>query len=165
MEERVKVQISYIDSTVEFTGSPSDVYSQVLSYLEKTIPALSLAHRIIYAPDTQEILETVKGTIAYRPNEGLTMMKPLISFSIADAIILVLLKRYLENVLGIKPEDGVSLGELSELLDKPMKTVSARLSELMRHGEVRRIDKGSYSLTALGLKNALTSSVAREAKL
>lgn len=162
MEEQVKVQVRYRDSTVEFSGSPSDVYSQVLSYLEKTIPALSLAHRIIYAPDTQEILETVKDTIAFRPSEGLTVMRPLISFSIADAITLLLLKRYLENALGIKLEDGVSLGELSKMLDKPMKTVSARISELMTHGTVRRIDKGSYSLTALGLKNALESMKAQK---
>lgn len=150
-QQNLKVGISYGELKAEFEGSPSEVYEQVLKFLEKTIPAYGLASRISRSVGVSDVMERMRDLIAYSEGEGLYLTKPLHSFSTSDAILLILTVTHLESALGLREGDSATASEIASKLGRPMKTVSGRLSELVRRGYVRRLGRGGYSLSRLGL--------------
>jgi len=148
----LRVSISYKDIKADFEGSAGEVYVGVVRFLEKTIPAYSLASRITYSTDLQELLEKLSHLIGYNQNEGVIILKPLQSLPSADAILLFLAKRYIEHGLGLVDSPTASASEIYPALGKPSKTTSGRLSELLQKGLARRLDRGDYTITSLGLR-------------
>jgi len=156
-EDRLKVSISYKDLRADFEGSPAEVYAGVISFLEKTIPAYSLASRISYSIDLQELLERLSGVIGYNAEEGVFFLKSLNSLPVTEAVTLFLTKRYIEHALGLKDSPTASASEISAALGKSEKTTSGRLSELLQKGFIRRLDRGDYTITTLALKSFVES--------
>lgn len=152
MVDELKVKVIYKEHTAEFSGSPKDVYRAVLSYISNLIPTLSIAEKIAYSVDIQELVEKLSGVLAYSKDEGLFFLRPLSDMSDVEAISLYLIKRYVEHSLGFKDSPSVSMSEMTRELNKSEKTVSARLSEMVKKGFVRRLDRGDYTLTTLGIK-------------
>ena len=154
-EGELKVTIRYGDVEAEFSGAPGDVYRQVVSFLEKVIPAYSLARKISYSMGLQEILEQLSGLLAYEEGEGLFFTQSLGEFPVSDAVLLLALRSHLEHGLGRRESPTVNLSELSRVLTKSEKTVSGRLTELVQRGMLRRLDRGDYTITQLGIRHVL----------
>ena len=152
-EDKLRVSISYKDLRAEFEGNPAEVYASVIRFLEKNIPSYSLASRITYSTDLQELLDRLSSLISYNPDEGVFFLKPLSSLPTADAVILFLAKRYIEHALGLKDSPTAAASEIQAAIGKPEKTISGRLSELLQKGLIRRLDRGDYTITVLGLKS------------
>ena len=151
----LKVTISYGELRAEFEGSPEEVYLQVVRFLEKTIPSYSLASRIQRSKGVGETLERLKHIIAYSEGEGIYPSKPLQSFPTSEAILLMLASRYLEYSLGLRDGESATASEIVSVVGRPMKTVSGRLSELVRGGYIKRLERGGYSITGLGLSHLI----------
>jgi len=151
-EEALHVNIAYKGVETSFKGPPDQVYRAVISYLEKAIPAFSLASKVSFSLDLQKILFDVKDVLAYVPDQGMIFVDALSSFPMSDGVMLYLLKCYLEHSLGIRDSPSASIGDIKNALTQPEKSLSSRLTELMKRGWVRRIGRGSYVATLVGVK-------------
>lgn len=154
----LKVSISYGELRAEFEGEPGDVYMQVVRFLEKSLPAFSLAKRIQAAVGVDEILEKLSDRLAYSPGEGVFVKAQLPSLPASTAILLYAASKHLSHLLGHAPSPEFNGSELSSVLGKPEKTISGRLSELVQRGYLKRVGRGGYSITSLGLNSLVESA-------
>lgn len=153
--QELKVSIRYGEVEAEFSGEPGEVYRQVIAFMEKIIPAYSLARRISYNVGLQETLESLSEFMAYNEEEGLFFVQDLSQLPSSDAILLLALRNHLEHSLGRKESPTINLTELAKSLQKGEKTISGRLSELIQRGMLRRLDRGDYTITIRGIKHIL----------
>lgn len=151
-EDALCVNIVYRGVETTFKGRPDQVYRAVISYLEKAIPAFSLASKVSFSLDLQKILSDVKDVLAYVPDQGMIFIDSLSSFPASDAVMLYLLKCYLEHSLGMRDSPSAAIGDIKSALTHPEKSLSSRLTELMKRGWVRRIGRGSYVATLVGVR-------------
>ncbi|GBC68684.1 hypothetical protein HRbin01_00368 [archaeon HR01] len=149
----LRVTIDYDGLKVDFEGPPGDVYIQTVRFLEKVLPAYSLASRIAKAGGVAELIEKLGDAIAYQEGEGVYPRKPYTSYPAPEAVLLFLGLRYIEAALGLRENGAALISEIVSTLGRPEKTISGRLSELVRKGYVRRLDRSSYIITGLGLSH------------
>lgn len=154
----LKVSITFGELKAEFEGEPGDVYTQVVRFLEKTIPTYSLARRIQVTVGVEEILEKLADKLAHSPGEGIFVRASLSSLPASTAILLFAAAKHLSHLLGYAPSPEFGGSELSSVLGKPEKTVSGRLSELVQKGFLKRVGRGGYAITSLGLTSLAESS-------
>ena len=153
-EEELKVTIRYGNLEAEFSGPPSSVYREVVSFLEKAIPAYSLARKISFSMDLKDLLETFSEVFAYNEEQGLLFKLSLKELkSISDAILLLALRRHLEYKLGRAEEQSIGFPELESSLPAKRKTIQNNLTKLVQAELLRRLDRGDYAITALGIKH------------
>lgn len=155
----MKVSIQYKDVRADFEGKPDDVYRSIVSFMEKVIPSYSLASRISYSVDIQELIEKLRDYLAYNQTEGIFLLKPLSTLSVSEAIMLLCIKRYLEHGLGLTDSPSINASELVKSIAKSEKTISGKLSLLLRKGYIRRLDRGDYVITMLGIKEFVEGKV------
>ncbi|MDW7978878.1 MAG: hypothetical protein RMH74_08760 [Candidatus Caldarchaeum sp.] len=154
----LKVSIVYGDLKAEFEGDPGEVYLKVVNFLERSIPAYSLASKLNAFPGVEELLEKLSEMLAYTPSEGVFVKKTLSSLPTSNAILLYAASRYLNNLLGFTESSECSASELAEAVGKPEKTVSGRLTELVQRAYLRRVGRGGYVITPNGLNYLVESS-------
>jgi len=154
-DEVMKASIQYKDVRVDFEGKPDDVYRSIISFMERAIPAYSLASRIAYSVDIQDLIEKLRDYLAYNQAEGIFLIKPLNTLSVSEAIMLLCIKRYLEHGLGLAESPSINASELAKSIAKSEKTISGKLSLILRKGYIRRLDRGDYVVTTLGIKEFL----------
>jgi DNA-binding transcriptional ArsR family regulator len=161
-EEIMKVSIQYKDVRADFEGRPDDVYRSIVSFMEKVIPSYSLASKISYSVDLQSLIEKLRDYLAYNQAEGVFLLKPLNALSISEAIMLLCIKRYLEHGLGLAESPSINASELAKNIAKSEKTISGKLSLLLRKGYIRRLDRGDYVITMLGIKEFVEGKVEKK---
>lgn len=161
-EDLMKVSIQYKDVKADFEGKPGDVYKSIISFMEKVIPSYSLASRISYSIDIQELIEKLKDYVAYNQAEGIFLLKPLNNLSVSEAIMLLCIKRYLEHGLGLTDSPSINASELAKNIAKSEKTISGKLSLLLRKGYIRRLDRGDYVITMLGIKEFMEGKIEKK---
>ncbi len=155
----LKVTITYGELRAEFEGEPAEVYSNVIKFLEKSIPAYSLAAKLLTSIDVKEMLEKLKDSLGYTPEEGIFVKKPLSSLPTSDAILLYSAARYFSHLLGLSSRPpACSSSEFAEAFNKPEKTISGRLTELVQRNFLKRVGRGEYVITHLGLNYLVESS-------
>ena len=153
-EEELKVTIRYGDLEAEFSGPPSSVYREVVSFLEKAIPAYSLARKISFSMDLGDLLETFSEIFAYDEEQGIFFKLSLRELkSVSDAILLLALRKHLEYKLGRVEEQSIGFSELEGSLPAKKKTIQNNLTKLVQAELLRRLDRGDYVITALGIKH------------
>ncbi|MDH5361950.1 MAG: hypothetical protein OEW84_01380 [Aigarchaeota archaeon] len=151
-DDALHVNIIYKGVETSFKGHPEQVYRAVISYLEKAIPAFSLASKVSFSLDLQKILSDVKDVLAYVPAQGMMFINTISSFPMSDAVMLYLLKCYLEHSLGMRESPSAAIADIKNALTHPEKSISSRLTELMKRGWVRRVGRGSYVATLIGVR-------------
>ncbi|MEM2224797.1 MAG: hypothetical protein QXU87_02025 [Candidatus Caldarchaeum sp.] len=156
----LKVVISYGDLKAEFEGAPDEVYVSVVRFLEKTVPAFSLASRLQKSVSVKELLEKLGDKLAYTEGEGIVLKIPLSTLPTSNAILLYAGARYLNHLLGLAEKPELSSSELADVVAKPEKTISGRLTELVQKNLLKRVGRGGYVITALGLSHLAESSAA-----
>lgn len=151
--EELKVTIRYGDIEAEFSGSPEAVYRQVISFMERNLPTYSLAKKIAFSMDLKDLLETFSDVFAYSMEEGLFFKLSLSELkSVSDAILFMALRKYLEYRLGRIESPNISSSELEANLPAKKKTILNNLTKLVQAETLRRLEKGDYVITSLGIK-------------
>lgn len=152
--EELKVTIRYGDVEAEFSGDPEAVYRQVVSFMEKTLPTYSLAKKIIFSMDLKDLLEAFSEIFAYDEQEGLFFKLSLSELkSVSDAILFMALRKHLEYKLGRIDSPSITSSELEASLPAKRKTILNNLTKLVQAELLRRLDRGDYAITSLGIKH------------
>lgn len=151
--EELKVTIRYGDLETSFSGPPETVYRQIIAFMEKALPAYSLARKIAFNLDLRDLLEAFSEIFAYDDQEGLFFKISLSQLkSVSDAILLLALRKHLEYKLGRIEAPNISSSELEAALPAKKKTIMNNLTKLVQAELLKRLDRGDYAITPLGIK-------------
>jgi hypothetical protein len=169
----VNVTISIGDIRVQFNGSADSVISSVISFLTKQIPALDLANRISLDYTISELIQSYSDIIKITPEgpriipllDGVELRK----FSDKQIVALQLVASRIAKGLGKIEDDKLRMSDLQSATGLKSKSISSRLSELVKIGYVQRdvLRDGSelpaYRITTAGI-SWLNSMLAKRKK-
>ncbi len=152
-EDPLEIFAKYRDLEIRFKGKPDEVIRSLLRLIQQILPTYDLASKLVLTVDLEDLLENVKGIIAFTP-EGpvVTIPKEKISGE-RDAILLHLIKTYIGYKTGKLEKDTLATSEITSLTGGKSSSVGARLSELVSSGWIERVGRGEYRITTLGVKN------------
>jgi len=163
--KNVNVVVTYGETTVEFKGSPETVLESVLRFLAKEVPQLDLAKKISLNYPASELIEMYSDYVKITP-EGPRVITEGKRLSDKDLIALQLVACKIVNELGKTDSADVSAQELQISTALNPKSVSSRISELIKIGYVQKVssDQGiKYRITTQGI-HWLSSTLLKKAK-
>ena len=149
----IKVSVTIGDTTVEFTGGPESVMPSVNAFLMKQVPSFSLAKKITVNYSAKDLIEKFEKYIRITP-EGPRVWKDEKKVSDREIISLQLLAARIASEIGHDQEHVLSLGEIQSATGINPKSISSRLSEILKLGYVEKLsgEHGvSYRLTTQGI--------------
>jgi len=152
-EPKVSVTIILGDLRVEFSGRPEVVAAQVDEFLHKQIPTIDLARRIYLSYSAKELVEKFEGVIKITP-EGPRVWLEGGKLSDKEKVALQLVAAKIGHLTARSPSDAIFVGEIQQSTNLNPKSVSSRLSELVKGGLVERVqtDQGvKYRITTQGI--------------
>jgi DNA-binding MarR family transcriptional regulator len=172
-ESNVNVSVSIGDIKVQFNGSAESVLMSVITFLTKQVPAIDLAKRISLNYAVTDLIDTYSNLIKITP-EGPRVIPDIGEYntkkiSDKEMVGLQLVASKIAKDLGKFSDDGMQVSEIQSLTSLNPKSVSSRLSELVKAGYVVRENtrNGSesvvYRITTSGI-HWLASTIARKTK-
>lgn len=157
----MNVSIAVGDIRVEFNGSPESVMRSAIGFLAKQIPTIDLARKISLDYAVTELIDIYSDLIKITP-EGPRVIPEVDNaeakrMSDKDRIMLQLVASKIAKDLSKVQNEGMQLSEIYNATSINPKSVSSRLSELVKAGFVSRgspeddIDQVSYKITTQGI--------------
>ena len=157
----VNVSIAVGDIRVEFNGSPESVVRSAIGFLAKQIPVIDLAQKISLDYAVTELINIYSSLIKITP-EGPRVIPELDDaegkkLSDKEIVMLQLVASKIAKDLGKVQNDGMQLSEIYNATSINPRSVSSRLSELVKAGYVLReapkenIDYVIYKITTQGI--------------
>lgn len=169
----VNVSISIGDIRVQFNGSADSVITSVISFLTKQIPSLELANRISLNYTISDLIESYSDIIKITP-EGpriIPILDELRKLSDKQIVALQLVASRIAKGLGKTEDDRLRMSDLQSATGLKSKSISSRLSELVKVGYVQRdvVRNGGGELPAYRITTAgiswLNSMLTRRKKI
>lgn len=170
----VNVVISIGDIRVQFNGSADSVMTSVISFLTKQIPTLELANRISLNYTIAELIHSYSDIIKITP-EGPRIISILDGVEVRklpdkQTVALQLVASRIAKGLGKAEDDKLSMSDLQSMTGLKSKSISSRLSELVKLGYVQKDVMGDggelpgYRITTTGI-NWLNYMIAKRKKI
>jgi hypothetical protein len=168
----VNVSISIGDIRVQFNGSADSVITSVISFLTKQIPSLELANRISLNYTIADLIESYSDIIKITP-EGpriIPILDEVRKLSDKQIVALQLVASRIAKGLGKTEDDRLRMSDLQSATGLKSKSISSRLSELVKVGYVQRdvVRNGgelpAYRITTAGI-SWLNSVLTRRKKI
>jgi hypothetical protein len=162
--KNVNVVVTYGETTVEFKGSPEAVLESVLRFLAKEVPQLDLAKKISLNYPASELIEMYSDYVKITP-EGPRVITEGRKLSDKDLIALQLVAYRIAGEIGKGDADWVSAQELVLSTALNPKSVSSRISELVKAGYVQKdnSDVVKYRITTQGI-HGLNSTLLKKVR-
>lgn len=163
-DQNVTVTVAYKETRVEFKGPPSSVLGSVMSFLEKEIPSLDLARKISVNYSFPDLVSTFGDYVKITP-EGPRVFSGDRKFGDKQTVGLELVAARLGNYAGKLERPSMTVQEIQSATGLNPKSVSSRLSEMVKQGHVEREPSDSgvmYKITTQGI-SWLGSELAKKA--
>jgi DNA-binding HxlR family transcriptional regulator len=171
----INVSITIGDVRVEFNGSADSVLTSVISFISKQIPTIDLARKISLNYAATDLIETYANLIKITP-EGPRVIPDFDELgqkkiSDKEMVALQLIASKISKDIGKIADDSMQASEIQSNTSLNPKSVSSRLSELVKAGHVVRattkdgIGSGTvaYRITTSGI-HWLNSVLAKRIK-
>jgi predicted transcriptional regulator len=169
----VNVSIAVGQIRVEFNGSPESVMRSAIGFLAKQIPTIDLARKISLNYAVTELIDIYSDLIKITP-EGPRVIPEVDNaeakgMSDKDKIMLQLVASKIAKDLSKVQNEGMQLSEIYNATSINPKSVSSRLSELVKAGFVSKgnpedeTGRVSYKITTQGI-HWLNSIIGRKFK-
>lgn len=151
-EANLELTVKYKDVEAKFTGKPDEVIKAFSKFISEALPTYDLASQLILTVDLEDLIRNMKGLIAFTP-EGpvITISKEKLGGD-RNVIMLNLIKAYIGYRTGRLDKDTLSMAEIMASTGRKSGTVAARLSELTSMDLAKRVGRGEYKITTLGIK-------------
>jgi hypothetical protein len=152
-EKNLSITVSYGDVKVDFSGPPDMVMRSLHEFVSKVIPDVDLARAITANFSLNELIQMFKDYVRITP-EGPRVWAGDRKLSDREVILLQLVAARAANQTGKVSTDAMGVSEIEGATGLYPKTISSRLSELTKLGQVERIDSeggGRYRITTVGL--------------
>ena len=169
----INVSITVGDVKVEFNGSSESVMTSVITFLAKQIPTIDLAKKISLNYSVTDLIEKYSELIKITP-EGPRVIPQLYESEIKklsdkEMVLLQLTASKIAKDLGKIQKEGMQVSEIQSTMSLNPKSISSRLSELVKAGYVIRenstsgIESVDYKITTAGI-HWLTSTIDKKIK-
>jgi DNA-binding HxlR family transcriptional regulator len=159
--ENVNVSITIGDIKVQFNGSAQSVMISVINFLTKQVPTIDLAKKISLNYAATELIETYSNLIKITPEgprviPALDVEPGMKKLSDKETVALQLIASKIAKDIGKISDDAMQASKIQSAMAINSKSVSSRLSELVKAGYVARDNTkdGStvvYRITTLGI--------------
>jgi DNA-binding HxlR family transcriptional regulator len=161
----INASITLGDVKVQFNGSAESVLTSIISFVTKHIPTIDLAKRISLNYAVTDLIETYSNLIKITPEGPRVIISDLYELGIKKLIASKIAKD-----VGKISDDAMQASEIQSTTALNPKSVSSRLSELVKAGYVVRDNTkdgiGSavaYRITTSGI-HWLTSTMIKRIK-
>ena len=134
---KVTVIVTHGETKAEFSGSPESVLASVNNFLSKQIPAINLANRIHVSYSVPDLIDLFEEYVKITP-EGPTIWKAGKKLSDKFIIGLQLVATKIAHESGRPSPSSLTLAELESQTGLNPKSLSSRLSEMVKLGYVNR---------------------------
>jgi predicted transcriptional regulator len=163
--ENVNVIVTVGDVKVQFSGSAESVMASVMSFLSKQVPSMDLAKRISLNYSAQELIEAYSHLIKITSEGPRVIPDSDARLSDKDMVALQLVAAKIANDLGRLQDDAMQVSEMHAATSLNPKSISSRISEMVKAGHVARDEKepGKYRITTAGV-HWLNSTIAKKFK-
>lgn len=161
--ENVTVQVTVGDVKVQFSGTAESVMASVFNFLAKQVPSMDLARKISLNYDAAELIEKYASLVKITP-EGLRVIPDSgVRLSDKDMVALQLVAARIGRDTGKAEDDAMQVSEIQSATALNPKSISSRISEMVKAGYVARDEKepGKYRITTAGI-NRLNSIVEKK---
>lgn len=169
----VIVSINVGEVKVQFNGSPESVLTSVINFMTKQVPTIDLARRISLNYGVTELIDLFSNFIKITPEGPRVILEheefEMKKLSDKEIVALHLVAARIAKDLGKMPNDGRQLSEIQFVTTLNPKSVSSRLSELVKAGHVLRDstvngnESSTYRITTSGI-HWLNSVLAKRQK-
>jgi hypothetical protein len=152
-EKTLTLSVSYGDVKVDFSGPPDMVIRSLHEFVSKVIPDVDLARAITANFSLNEIIQMFKDYVKITP-EGPRVWAGEKKLSDREVILLQLVAARAANLTGKVGTDAMGVSEIEAATGLYAKTISSRLSELTKQGQVERVGSeggGKYRITTAGI--------------
>jgi|GraSoiStandDraft_45_1057281.scaffolds.fasta_scaffold190341_2 DNA-binding transcriptional ArsR family regulator len=138
----ISVSITVGDVKVQYSGSAESVLTSVISFIAKEIPAIDLAKKISLNYAAPELIDIYANLVKITP-EGPRVIPELIEGGIKrlsdkEVVALQLVASKIAKETGKISDDAMQVYEIQSATSLNPKSVSSRLSELVKAGHVIR---------------------------
>ena len=159
--ENVNVIVAVGDVKVQFSGSAESVMASVMSFLSKQVPTMDLAKKISLNYAAQELVEAYSHLIKITPEGPRVIPDSDVRLSDKDTVALQLVAARIAKDLGRVQDDAMQVAEMHAATALNPKSISSRISEMVKAGYVARDEKepGKYRITTSGI-HWLNSTIA-----
>lgn len=132
----LKASITYGELKADFSGTPESVLISINAFIAKQLPAFDVARRISLNFDSTELARIFENYVKLTPEGPRITLRDKLSDKELVALQLVAQKLAYETSHASSP--SLSLGDLQMLTALNAKSVSSRLSELVKIGAIVR---------------------------
>ncbi|MGI0048139.1 MAG: hypothetical protein ACREAW_01230 [Nitrososphaera sp.] len=163
--ENVNVIVTMGDVKVQFSGSAESVMVSVMSFLSKQVPSMDLAKKISLNYAAQELIEAYSHLIKITPEGPRVIPDSDARLSDKDMVALQLVAARIAKDLGRLQDDAMQVSEMHAATSLNPKSISSRISEMVKAGHVARDEKepGKYRITTAGI-HWLNSTIAKKVR-
>ncbi len=162
--EIVNVIVTIGEVKVQFSGSAESVMSSVINFLSKQVPSMDLAKKISLNYSIPELIEAYGSLIKMTP-EGPRIIPDSSDAKLSDKdmVALQLVAAKIAKDLGRLQDDAMQVAEIHTSTALNPKSISSRISEMVKAGYVVRDEKesGRYRITTAGI-HWLNSTIAKK---
>ncbi len=161
--ENVNVIVTVGDVKVQFSGSAESVMASVMSFLSKQVPSMDLAKKISLNYSAQELVEAYSHLIKITPEGPRVIPDSDAKLSDKDIVALQLVAAKIAKDLGRLQDDAMQVAEMHATTALNPKSISSRISEMVKAGHVARDEKEptKYRITTAGI-HWLNSTIAKK---
>jgi predicted transcriptional regulator len=161
--ENVNVTITVGDVKVEFSGSAEHVSASVMNFLSKQVPSIDLARKILLNYGSQELIQMYSTLIKITPEGPRVILDSDNKLSDKDMVALQLVASRIARDLGRLQDDSMQVSEIHAATGLNSKSISSRISEMVKAGHVMRDEKepSKYRITTAGI-HWLNSTIAKK---
>ena len=148
--DKVSVHVKFGDVEQTFVGTADDVWFLVNKFFSEMIPNLEILSNIVLTVDLQRLMEDCRDIVAIT-SEGIAVLVPKEQLTDNEALLLHLLAGYIAQKSGLAETGALSKEALQNGLGKSPKIISTRLGELIRKGQVVKMNN-DYKISTIGIK-------------
>lgn len=171
----INASITLGDVKVQFSGSAESVLTSIINFVTKHVPTIDLARKISLNYAVTDLIETYSNLIKITPEGPRVIISDLYEIGIKkisdkEIVALELIASKIAKDLGKISNDAMQASEIQSTTALNPKSVSSRLSELVKAGYVIRDNTkdgiGStvvYKITTSGI-HWLTSTMIKRIK-
>ncbi|MGQ9780757.1 MAG: hypothetical protein ACUVQ8_00665 [Nitrososphaeria archaeon] len=151
-ENKINVTITFGLLRTEFSGTPEEVVRLFNQFIFQQLPQYDLAQKISVNFSLNDLMLMFSNFIRITP-EGARIWSA--NLSDKEMIALQLVAARIEQLLNKRPTSNLSLQEIQSSTGLNVKSISSRLSELVKANHVEResTEKGvTHRITTLGIE-------------
>lgn len=151
--ENVSVSVTVGDVKVQFSGTADSVMASVFNFLSKQVPAMDLAKRISLNYEVTELVSKYAHLVKITPEGPRVIPDSDARLSDKDMVALELVAARIAKDAGKAQDDAMQVSEIQSATALNPKSISSRISEMVKAGHVARDEKeqGKYRITTAGI--------------